>query len=273
MKKILFILAVFLLAGCASSGHNNLNSTLWMQTAAEYQASTRQTFKAAEMQLANALKDSSWTSALEQGSNFRSKPPAIILDVDETVLDNSPYQASNVLNNKPFEFAGWDAWVSKSAAKAIPGAAEFLSTARSLGVAVIFLTNRECSKRPNSDEDCPQHEETLLNLHSAGLLNAEISATDRERLLIKKQQKDWGSEKKTRRAYVAETYRIIMLFGDDLGDFLPDVKKNITADQRAKLVADNSAKWGSSWFVLPNPTYGSWQRVLPQPMKSNLRTQ
>lgn len=272
MRSLFICLTALLMAGCAGSSHDNLNSTLWMQTAAEYRANTMQTFKAAEMQLKKAVDDKSWTAALEQSGNFGDKPPAIVLDVDETVLDNSPYQASNVLNNKPFEGASWDAWVAKASARAIPGAADFLSKARSLGIAVVFLTNRECRERPGNSEKCPQHEETLRNLQSAGLLDGDITDEDRKRLLLKYQQEGWSSEKKSRRSYLAERYRIIMLFGDDLGDFLPDVKKNITSAERAQQVDKNSAKWGTKWFALPNPTYGSWQRVLPQPAKSNLRT-
>lgn len=272
MRTLFICLAALFLAGCAGSSHDNLNSTLWMQTAAEYRANTLQTFKAAEMQLEGAVNDKSWTAALEQSGDYSEKPPAIVLDVDETVLDNSPYQASNILSNKPFDMTSWDAWVAKASARAIPGAAEFLNKARSLGIAIIFLTNRECRERPGNSEKCPQHEETLQNLHSAGLLDGDITDVDRDRLLLKKQQERWGSEKKTRRSWVAERYRIIMLFGDDLGDFLPDVKKNISSSERAEQVDKNSANWGTKWFALPNPAYGSWQRVLPQPAKSNLRT-
>ncbi|MEL6822900.1 MAG: HAD family acid phosphatase, partial [Calditrichota bacterium] len=186
--------------------------------------------------------------------------------------DNSPCQATNVMNNRSFGIESWDAWVGQASADAIPGAVDFLAKARSLGIAVIFLTNRECRERTGNSEKCPQHEETLRNLQSAGLLGGDITATDRERLLLKYQQEGWSSEKKSRRAYLAERYRIIMLFGDDLGDFLPDVKKNISSAERAQQVDKNSVNWGTKWFALPNPTYGSWLRVLPQPAKSNLRT-
>ena len=61
-----------------------------------------------------------------------------------------------------------------------------------------------------------------------------------------------------------------MIFGDDLGDFLPHVKKNITHEKRAGIVKKLAAKWGKLWFVLANPAYGSWERVLQEPVKRNL---
>jgi acid phosphatase len=62
-----------------------------------------------------------------------------------------------------------------------------------------------------------------------------------------------------------------MLFGDDFGDFLPDVKKNISYQERAALVTKHMTRWGTQWYALPNPTYGSWNGVLSSPKKDNLR--
>jgi acid phosphatase len=83
--------------------------------------------------------------------------------------------------------------------------------------------------------------------------------------MLKGEQEGWTSEKKSRREEVAKKYRIVMLFGDDLGDFLADVKTNITPQDRDRLVSENKVNWGRKWFMLPNPTYGSWLDILKEP--------
>lgn len=237
-----------------------------MQTAAEYRAHTIQTYNTAWSHIEEALNDTGWTAALEQQAAFSELPPAVILDVDETVLDNSAYEANLIKNNKEFDPQSWDDWVHMRQAEAIPGAVGFINKIREKGITVIFLTNRECAGRVDSDDPCGQENDTVENLKKVGINN--VSA---ETVLLKNEQEGWTSEKKSRREFLAENYRIIMLFGDDLGDFLPDVKKNITAAQRAELVEQNSAKWGKMWFVLPNPTYGSWNNILSEPKEQYLR--
>ncbi|GAB2675975.1 5'-nucleotidase, lipoprotein e(P4) family [Aliiglaciecola aliphaticivorans] len=244
----------------------NVNSTLWMQTSAEYKANALQTYKAAELQLDNALKDKSWTSAIEQQSNYTHLPPAIILDVDETVLDNSQFQADMILNNYSYDPKKWDQWVAKQTAPEIPGAVAFINRARQMGVEIIYITNRECKPRSSSADSCPQKQETMNNLKSVG-----VQGVDSGHVLLKKQKANWSSEKQSRRELIAESYRIIMLVGDDLGDFLPNVKKGITATARKELVDEYQDNWGVKWFILGNPTYGSWSQVLETPKSKFLR--
>jgi len=86
------------------------------------------------------------------------------------------------------------------------------------------------------------------------------------------EQDGWTSEKKSRREYIAERYRIVMLFGDDLGDFLPGVKNNITPQERDRLVREHKNNWGRMWFMLSNPTYGSWLNVLGDPKSRYIRS-
>jgi acid phosphatase len=95
--KMVFFFSIAILAmGCAvpQNSNNTFNSTLWLQTASEYKANALQAYNSASHNIRQAITDRSWTSALEQGSNGSSLPPAIILDVDETVLDNSQYRRS-----------------------------------------------------------------------------------------------------------------------------------------------------------------------------------
>jgi len=213
-----------------------------------------------------AKNDVLWTAILEQGSDFSSLPTAIILDIDETVLDNSQYQAELILNSRDYEKETWDEWVSRHEAPALAGAVEFINGMKNKGVKVIYITNRECKPRQKSDKICPQKQDTFDNLKKVGINDVKL-----EDILLKNEKPEWSSEKKSRREEVAKSYRVIMLFGDDLGDFLPDVKKNITVDDRNKLVNDYSKNWGNKWFMLSNPSYGSWLRVLSEPKSKHLK--
>lgn len=224
--------------------HENLNATLWVQTAPEFAMLTEQVFRQAHAQLDAALADHNWKAALEQTGDASHLPPAIIVDVDETVLDNSPYQARLVRDDAEYSSASWQAWVQEAAARPIPGAAAFLSAAHERGVKVFFVTNRE------------QEAPTLTNLKA--VFNPLIEATD---VLVKYERPEWSSDKTTRRAEVAKTHRIIMLFGDDYNDFvsLGDNPDPATRMQRAR---QHRARWGRTWFVLPNPQYGHFERAL-----------
>ena len=264
LKLLCTVLAVSVTTACVATKeptqpaqHDNLDSTLWIQTSAEYKANAIQTFRAAEMQLDMALSKGDWRAMLEQPQKAAELPPAIVLDVDETVLDNSPYQVMMIETNTTFASKTWDAWVGMAQAGPVPGAVDFINTALDKGIAVIYLTNRECKKRDGAEDSCPQVEDTAKNLEMVG-----IKSVDRDLVLLKYGKEDWVSEKRSRRAYVAQNYRVLMLFGDDFGDFLPDVKKDITPAQRAKLVEKYKDKWGTHWFALANPTYGSWRSIL-----------
>ena len=258
-----------LLTGCATTQpeitNNNFNSTLWVQTAAEYEANAIQAYNSAESNIDVALRDKSWTATLEQGSNYSLKPPAIILDIDETVLDNSQYQAQLVLNDEQFSIQTWDNWIAMESAPAVPGAVDFINSMERLQVDVIYITNRECIVRTNGGPECPQKQDTIDNLLKVGIENV-----DPDHLFLKGEQPGWTSEKESRRKVVASNHRIIMLFGDNLGDFLPNVSGNITPELRADLVEEYSEHWGRKWFILSNPTYGSWDSILNDPKSDYL---
>jgi acid phosphatase len=204
---------VLVLAACLPL----VNSTLWMQSAAEYRASALQTYAVATQLLDEALRAPS------------SRPRAVILDLDETVLDNSRFAARMIQAGKPFSFGSdWSAWVAESASSAIPGAQEFLVYARSRGVTPVYITNR------TTDMEAA----TRANL---GKLGFPLAA---DTLLMR----EWNgaTDKTARRSTVAERYDVVLLLGDDVNDFVP----------RAALPAD--APWGTRWLMLPNAIYGSW---------------
>src|SRR5215468_3199145 len=126
-----------------------LNAVLWMQRSVEYKASTLTAFALARIRLDQALLDPHWTAApKEQTGAYQSLPPALILDIDESILDNSGYQAWMALADTTFELKTWDAYVNTVASRAIPGAVEFARYADSRKVKVFYVTNRPSDEEP-----------------------------------------------------------------------------------------------------------------------------
>lgn len=227
--------------------HPKLAPTLWVQTALEWRGLCLQAYRLATQQLRVALKDKSWTAAVEQSGKFKKLRPAVVLDIDETVLDNSAGQARQVLGNTGFVPADWNQWVSEQKAPAIPGAVEFCRYAESRRVRVFYVTNR----------DAAQEDATIANLTRLG-----FPAT-KETVLCRGERPEWASEKTSRRQLVAATHRILLLIGDDLGDFLPGVRTTI--EKRVELTKPYEGNWGTKWFLLPNPGYGSWEDAVLAP--------
>lgn len=231
----------------AAAPHENLNAVLWMQTATEYEASALQAYRLAQIQLDAALADPAWTAALEQQGDASKLPPAVILDVDETALDNSYYQARAIRDGVGFSTATWDPWVAEARATAIPGAVEFTQYAAKKGIAIFYITNRTANLEAA----------TRQNLAAEKFPLGEGVDT----VLARGERPEWSaSAKGARRAYVARDYRILMLIGDDLGDFVVDPAG--TPEERRARTAPQSDWWGRRWIMLPNPTYGSWERAI-----------
>lgn len=223
--------------------HEELQAVLWMQTAAEYWASATAVYSAARRGIDAGLKDRRWTAATEQRGEFRRLPPAVILDIDETILDNSRFQGRMIRDDRFYDTDVWDRWVAGHRATSVPGAVDFLRYAEERKVTVFFVSNRTLAQEPA----------TLENLR---ILQIQASP---ERLLSK-DENGWTSDKSARRAFVAEKYRILALVGDDLNDFVSANDK--TLKERAALAAANAGYWGTRWFLLPNAMYGSWDRSL-----------
>lgn len=245
----LFI-ASLLIVSCGTTSqtknHPTTRATLWVQNAAEYQALTTQIYKTAISNLALAKEDSFWSGVLEQGEKYQDLPPAVILDVDETVLDNSAFQARMIKQGLEFDITKWNNWVMEAKAEAVPGALEFTKLAAKEDIMIFYLTNREASVEEGTRE----------NLEELGF---PLSPTQ-DAILSNHERENWTSDKINRRKYVAERYRVLMLFGDDLNDFVP--AKNISESKRDSLVNKHNSKWGRMWYILPNPVYGSWEQSL-----------
>ncbi|MEX1995139.1 MAG: HAD family acid phosphatase [Steroidobacteraceae bacterium] len=240
-------------------------ATLWVRNSSEFRAASEGIYRNALMALERSLADLSWSAEPAQVGDLSGLPPAVVMDIDDTVLDNSEPQARMILQRTcPEQFAAdWDAWVAERAAPAVPGAAEFIRAARAMKdpqgrhVRVFFITNRECGRRADDDSACPQETDTAENLRALGL----DSPTLADDLMLKGERPDWPSEKIPRRMAVAYGYRIVLNVGDDFGDFLPDVRRQSVIERERARCAHRD-RWGTRWFLIPNPMYGSWQTVM-----------
>jgi len=225
---------------------DGLDAALWIQTAEEARLLRESAFAAAARALPAALADAG-RSAFDQGAEAATLPAAAVLDLDETVLDNSPYNAWLIVRGERFAPASWSAWVEAAQAAAVPGALEFARAARELGVTLFYVSNR----------DAPMEAATRRNLEALGL----PLATGHDTVLLRGERPEWRSDKSSRYREVAGSHRVLVLVGDDLNDFVP-VPRGATPESRSALVDPHRARFGRDWFLLPNPVHGSWQRAV-----------
>ena len=124
--------------------HNDmLLATLWTQRSIEFKGNALTVFALARIRLDEALADKSWTaSPAEQKADYQNLPPAVILDIDETLLDNSRYQVWMLKNNQSFSTKTWNQFCAAQVSTAVPGALEFTKYADSKGVKIFYITNR-----------------------------------------------------------------------------------------------------------------------------------
>lgn len=244
----LLLLSVAFIVGFNSGSmrtHAKLDGVLWMQTSAEYEASTHQSFNVAKMNINKALNDKTWSAALEQSGNYQDLPPAVIMDVDETVLDNSVYEAQLVKMGLSFDWGTWKPWVLAAKATAIPGARPFVDSLRNAGIGVFYISNR-------SQTLC---DATVINIKK--VLDEAVQASE---VLCKVGKGAESFDKSKRRAQVAKDYRVLMLLGDDYNDFVS--MGHASPEERAQEARAYQSRWGRQWIVIANPVYGNWEKVL-----------
>lgn len=203
----------------------------WMQRSAEYEALCYQAFNGARLYLDQAL-------ALSQEGD---KPLAIITDIDETVLDNSPNAVHQGLKGEFFDPAEWTRWCDMAVADTVPGAPAFLKYAAGEGVEIFYITNRKNEER----------EGTLRNLQ-----RYDFPFADNDHLLLKGDT----SNKDLRREQVLKDFDVVIYMGDQLTDF-PGYKTK-SEEQRSKVARDDMGNFGTIYIVLPNPNYGEWEGAL-----------
>lgn len=231
------------LAAEAPGPSDLLNAELWMQSAVEYRANCLTVYALARTRLDEALADKSWT-AFDQTGDYQALPPAVVLDLDETAIDNSPYEAGLAVSGRDFDSKSWDAWTRAEQAKAMPGAVEFTKYADAKGVKVFYVTNR------NAD----QKEATKRNVQALGFpMGGNVDT-----FLMQKDRPEWASSAKgVRIAYIAKDYRVLLLFGDNIGDFSDKFSGGIA--ERDVAFETLKAHFGHDWMMLANPSYGSWE--------------
>jgi 5'-nucleotidase (lipoprotein e(P4) family) len=230
---------------------DSLNATAWFQTSVERDLVYTALYRAAGQHLDAALKDKHWDALpKDERTNDPAKlPPAIIVDVDETVLDNSPSQVRQIRERRGFDEAAWGAWVNERKAKPLPGAADFLNAAAARGVTVFYISNRDASLA----------EATVANLRQAGFPLQDAGQFLGLGTLVAGCEQN-GSEKTCRRQLVASRHRVLMQFGDQVGDFV-QILANTPEGRRAAITP--YMDWiGTRWWPLPNPVYGSWEPAL-----------
>jgi 5'-nucleotidase (lipoprotein e(P4) family) len=234
----------------ATAADDNLNAVLWVQRSAEYRANAISIFRAAADHLDAALAEPEWDALVpderEQAAPAKGLAPAVIMDIDETVLDNSPYQARLVANGLEYDEVTWDQWVAEKKARPVPGVLEFARAAEAKGVTVLYLSNRAVHLK----------EATLANLRAAGLPVKDDSVFLGLGTHVEGCEQN-GSEKLCRRRLAGREYRVLMQFGDQLGDFV-EITAN-TPEARAALLDEYDDWFGERWWMLANPTYGSWE--------------
>ncbi len=205
-------------------------ATLYLQTAAEARALRYQAFNLATVRLDQALAQSKF-----------AKKPAVILDIDETILDNSPYEAYLIKSNQSFP-AGWKAWIGKAEARPLAGARAFLEHADQKGVDIFYVSNRKIQSLQS----------TMENLKKAGFPQVR-----KDHVYLRENT----SSKEARRQAIARTHQILLLLGDNLNDFA-QVFEHKSVEKRFAVTDSLKAKFGKSFIVLPNPMYGEWEGAI-----------
>jgi 5'-nucleotidase (lipoprotein e(P4) family) len=244
IKLFGLLLVVAVLSACSTKTDNGaeaviekqnkneklLYATLYQQTAAEKAALCFQAFN--------------WAKRIVLDDTRRmglSKAGAVVVDIDETILDNSPYEAESILANISYP-ERWDEWIGLADAKPLPGSVAFLNFAKENGYEVFYITNRKEKQRIS----------TLENLEKFNFPNV-----DDQHLLMRTD----GKSKDGRRKTVTEKYRIVLLMGDNMADFAT-VFDQKPLEERMKLVNDMKDRFGFEFIVLPNTMYGEWLNAL-----------
>jgi 5'-nucleotidase (lipoprotein e(P4) family) len=199
----------------------------WMRDSEEFVAIFRQTYALAAQ------------SVERQAATLgRGTPWAVVLDVDETTLDNTIYQLERAAYHLPFDSASWNAWVRRARADSLPGVASFITRVRALGGRMVYLSGREEAFA----------DQTRQNLAALGFWqeNDRLCLQAPDRAYTKRVRREELRTGTGKCAYPGERVRALAYVGDNIAD-LPE------ADEEP-------GELGVNFFVLPNPAYGGWER-------------
>lgn len=208
-----------------------LYTSAWIQRSAEYKALCQQAYNIAQDRLDVAL-----------AKNKSGKPLAIVTDIDETILDNTPNSVHQALRGQDYTDKSWDQWCDMASAIALKGALDFFKYAHDRGVAIFYISNRNEKNRAG----------TIKNLRNLGFPSAEDS-----HLILR----STTSDKSARREVVSKNYDIVLLIGDNLGDF-DHLYDSSDESIRERGVEAQKALFGRKFIMLPNPNYGTWEKAM-----------
>jgi len=210
-------------------------AVLWQQSSGERRALSYQAFTLARMLLDRDLRM----------NRHSRKPRAVVVDLDETILDNSRFEGMLLQQHVNYNQKNWTEWVNRAEATAVPGAVEFLLYAASRGVAVFYITNRNDSQKQG----------TATNLKKLGFPNVNDQT-----LLVQTDLKN--STKEPRRQSVGAKFRVVLLMGDDLNDFSDVFEDSKTVESRVAAADRYKEEFGQRFIMLPNAMYGNWESAI-----------
>jgi 5'-nucleotidase (lipoprotein e(P4) family) len=219
----------------------SVTAVLWFQRSAEYRALCYQAYNLAELRVRDYLKNPD-----------KEKHAAVIFDIDETLLDNSPEEALNIKEGMTYTAERWKAWTDLATAAAIPGALDFCRFLAGNDIHVIYLSNRLNTEGFS----------TLQNLQ-----DRNFPFADRNHMYLKSDT----SSKEFRRNMVKNQYNVILLVGDNLSDF-DQVFEDRSVNFGYNAVDSLRTEFGKRFIILPNPMYGDWTKPLVGERKSWLVT-
>jgi 5'-nucleotidase (lipoprotein e(P4) family) len=239
MKKLLLLTALLFIVLTAAAQDAPLSVTnggktwasLYQQRAAEYKALCFQAYNLAKLRLDEALKHKG------------KKPLAVVTDIDETLLDNSPYDAARAINNQEFDLQAWKQWTAKGIADTVPGAPWFFKYAASKGVVVFYITNRDEDERAGTTQN--------LKLY-------KLPYADPAHIMLRQ----GVSSKEARRQQILAKYNIVLLCGDNLPDFDMLYDNKPTEESRMAATEKLRKQFGNKYIVIPNLAYGDFENSI-----------
>ena len=213
----------------------NVLAVLWSNSSAEYRAICYQCYNLATVQLQRAIDN----------HKKKDKPLAVVVDCDNTVLFDGPFQAYLIESGKGYNSKDWTQFVAEAAAEPVPGALEFLQYAAKNNCEVFYVPNRKMKT---------ELEGTVKNLKKFN-----FPFVDEKHLLLRTD----NSKKQPRFDEVAKTHNVVLFIGDNLNDMPIGTDIN-DGTKRVQIVDSRKAEFGSKFIVLPNPMYGGWENSLAE---------
>lgn len=221
MYRILYIIVISL-----ALNDKLPNDVRWVKESNEYKAICHQVYSNALGEINNKLHYN------RSSLNIPNHNFAVVMDLDETVLDNSDYQVDILSKNQTFSIESWSLWVKDEKASLVPGAFNYITFLRDNNIQIIFISNRMNERL----------ESTKNNMRKLGIYADEDIYLLRKNKQDKKTVRRNEIDKLIGRMSTYDPFTIIQYLGDAMGDF----------------EYNESDRFGTDQFIFPNPMYGKW---------------